>query len=265
MYSLYLDRIWLSTEKIGITKKIKSIPSKYFALLFGLASIKYLGRKFYYDNANTAATLQTYPSEILRIAEHIDLGEAIILDIGANIGQFSVTLKALIPHAVIYAFEANNEIFDIFRANIGNIPNIDIFNIAIGSGNSLPFYYVSGHSDKGSLRKENAEINLGGKRANKISIHTKTFSKEFRRQRDIPNKFDLVKIDVEGGEIEVLDALKDISARALYIEFSNQRSCGYEFKELLDKIENTLGIFRVVYCDEITPDTTMGNMLLAFV
>jgi len=51
---------------------------------------------------------------------------------------------------------------------------------------------------------------------------------------NIPKEFDLVKIDVEGSELEVLESLNKIKFKYLYIESVN----GNNLVEIIDKVRN---------------------------
>lgn len=264
LYSIYLDYIWISTNKIPVFGKFIYIPNKYISLLLNSRSIIYLGRTFKYDNVNTPATLQSYPSELLRVGRYVDLLHGTVLDIGANVGQTIVTLKAFYPDCRIIGVEANPEIFETLQSNVSDMDNVEVINLAVGPAEKKNFYYVPGFSGKGSFIKENAELNISSVRSKEIGIVSNPFSSEFCARSHIPARYDLIKIDVEGYELSVIKNIVGIKTKALYIEFSNNREPRYSLLDLFDSIRAKFGKFKIQFCDEITPDTTMGNILVTF-
>jgi FkbM family methyltransferase len=208
-------------------------------------------------------TLQSYPHEIFSISEYVDLTQtAIVLDVGANVGQFCITLATMFPATRIYSFEANPDIFGLLQSNIRPFSNITAFNLAIAPEGNLPFYYVPGKSGKGSFIKSNAVINLGNAVAAQVKVASIELSQETCEELQIPLAYDLIKIDVEGFELQVLDALEGIKTGHLFVEFSLRRDCGYEFIELTKRIEQVFGRIKVVFCDEINDKNTMGSLLV---
>ncbi|MBA7704490.1 hypothetical protein ES703_113302 [subsurface metagenome] len=91
-------------------------------------------------------------------------------------------------------------------------------------------------------------------------------NKEICSDLMIPDSYDFVKVDVEGFEYQVLDALK-VNVKYLYIEFSQARECSYEIPALLEKIKEQFGKFNILYCDRIDKYSkhTTGNLLVKFI
>ncbi|MFC1772734.1 FkbM family methyltransferase [Pseudomonadota bacterium] len=266
LYSLASDRAWLSGSHSGLISRTKYIPAKYYALFSQPGSINYLGRKFRYDNKNTPVTLQSYPAEIQRLNQWVDFSEPTnVLDVGANIGQFSFTLNAVHPGTNVFAFEPNPSAYSILSKNIENIGNIHQYNYALGPPGKMNFYFVQGASAKGSFIETNASINLGNVKTDKLEVELVELDGATCDQLGIPEKFDLVKIDVEGFEYEVLNAIRHIDTRFMYIEFSMARAHKYSFYELLDRISDYFGLADVLYCDQIDlldDERTIGNLLV---
>jgi len=264
-YSLKWDWRWLKQSNISLAERILFVLRKYKALIARLRHIKYLGTNIIYDNVNTPMTLESYPFEINLLHREINLDRTCsVLDIGANIGHFSITMGALFPHCELIAFEANPDIFHYLRQNTGSLPNIRILNTAIGPHGKLPFYYLAGRSASGSFLRENIGPGTNDSNVRTLEIDVVELTPEYCRSIDIPYEYDLIKIDVEGYEYQVLGALKDVGAKYLYIEYSNAsaRQCDYEMTDLFHRIEEIFGRFSIIYCDRISPELSMGNMLV---
>ena len=97
------DYYLISAPNINFINKFTFLWRKYICILLNKRKIKYFGRSFYYDNRFSPAILENYPKEISEINEAIDLSKIKnVLDVGANIGQFSFTLKSLYPYIYIF-------------------------------------------------------------------------------------------------------------------------------------------------------------------
>ena len=264
-YSLKWDWRWLAQSNVTLFERVAFIFRKYKNLILRLRRIKYLGVDVVYDNVNTPMTLESYPCEINQLHCEINLNHKCdVLDIGANIGQFSITLGALFPSCALYAFEANPEIFHYLGENTGSLSNVRIFNTAIGPKGKLPFYYLDGRSASGSFLKENIGVGGPDNEIRQLEVDVEELNADTCSVLGIPTVYDLIKIDVEGYEYQVLDAFQGIKARYLYVEFStaSARQCDYEMIDLFKRIEDVFGHFSIIQCDRISPELSMGNVLI---
>jgi FkbM family methyltransferase len=264
-YSLKWDWRWFTQNNVPLAERVAYVFRKYLALIARLRHIKYLGIDVVYDNVNTPMMLESYPSEINLLHREINFNRAcVILDIGANIGHFSITLGSLFPGCKLFAFEANPEIFGYLSRNTASLPNVQILNTAIGPRGKLPFYYLSGRSASGSFLRENIGTVTHDENVRTLEVDVTELTPAYCRSQGIPQVYDLIKIDVEGFEYQVLRALQGIQTRYLYVEFSNAsaRRCNYEMNDLFRRIEDMFGRFSIIYCDRISPELSMGNMLI---
>lgn len=122
-----------------------------------------------------------------------------VVDIGANIGVFSILCAHLWPNAKIKSYEPCYGNYNILIKNIENIVNICGYKVAVIASDKKEAY----------LTREGCEENLGGSRVSdkgseKISC---THIKNIITNEDI----DLLKIDCEGGEGEILPYLNSIN------------------------------------------------------
>ncbi len=261
-----MDKLWLLGDHSNIFLKFYYIVQKYYALFFKANCINYLGHKLEYDNKNMPVTLQSYPTEINFLNKYIDFSKnAVVLDVGANIGQFSITLNSIFNNSHIFSFEPNPNIYTILSNNISSYKSINTFNFALGPPGKMDFYSVPGASGKGSFIEANAVINLGNVEAEKYEVELIELDDQTRDRLGVPTRYDLIKIDVEGFEYEVLEAIKHIETKYLYIEFSMNRSHQYSFYDLLARISDYFGIIDILYCDQINlidTNKTIGNLLV---
>ena len=192
----------MGTDNISFGDKFSFLVDKYKSICSNCRSINYLGITFYYDNRFVPSVLELFPMEISTIDKQVDFKSIkTVLDVGANIGQFSFTLKRFFPNIKVYCFEPNPEPFEILKKNL---KKEKLFNYGLGIVGKRDFNYNKNNSAEGNLYG-NGEIKI---EVNIVDINKLNIIKEF----------DLVKIDVEGAELEVIDSLKDIKFKYLYIE-----------------------------------------------
>jgi FkbM family methyltransferase len=127
----------------------------------------------------------------------------VILDIGANIGWYSIVLKNNIqPNVTLYAFEPEPLNFELLKKNIdhNDITDIEAVNKAIAekSGQSTLYLYHPKNSGRHSLLDINPQTNK--------SIQVETVNiEDFLKNRGIDFKrIKLIKIDIEGYEVFAL-------------------------------------------------------------
>lgn len=261
--NLRIETSYLLLRNVSLYEKISFILRKYYAILLNKRKIRYLDSEFFYDNRFIPAMLQTYPREINNIDKAIGLLKIkTVLDVGANIGQFSFTLKKLFPHLEIYSFEPNNEIFALLEKNSGSL-GIQVYNCAIGSKTGKKtFFYSTDASAEGSFIKENLSQNYLRKDVKKIQVDMLNLTKKNLKKLNIPQKIDLLKIDAEGAEIEVLKSLKELNFNYLYIEISVKREGKSSIKEIKGIIREIWGKEAIlIYSDVQNEDAPAINVL----
>lgn len=142
--------------------------------------------------------------------------DSVIIDVGANIGQTAMNFaKISEQNSMIHAFEPDPVNYSKALENLKRNPfkNIRYYNIGLGSAN-----------EELSL-KINSPLNRGGNRIDRKkalgSLIIKIERLDDVLERENVQKVDLIKIDVEGFELEVLKGAKTtilLHKPLLYIE-----------------------------------------------
>jgi FkbM family methyltransferase len=240
------------------------IAISYLTMTRGIKKMHYLGSSFEFDNPATPLNMQFYPHEVSqKILANIPKAPKTVLDIGGNIGQFCRTVDYFLgSKTIIDVFEPNREIFPILQNNVKNFPNIHVYNKGLSSENAhrgkKTMYFQPGRSSIGSLLKDNA-----GDVQSLVEVQVDLVSSPARVTKR--NKYDLVKIDVEGFELEVVRSLKGIKPKYLYIEVSSPvRKRNYKDSELLRAIEETLGSFEIMYSCGFDGKAVAYDLLIRF-
>jgi FkbM family methyltransferase len=130
--------------------------------------------------------------------------EFTIFDVGANKGQFMDLIRYelyKIPH-IIHAFEPSSSAFSYLSDKFKGIPNIFLNNIGLGkSKKESTLYYDKQGSGLASLYKRKLDyLNIFFDYSEKVQIETLD---SYCKRRNI-QRVDLLKLDVEGHELDVL-------------------------------------------------------------
>lgn len=146
-----------------------------------------------------------------------------VVDIGANRGQFALIARKIFPQAKIHAFEPLEEPARTFKKIFADDPNVDLRSCAIGPAKSISTMHVTRDDDSSSLLPITSA---------QSSLFPSTAEKETRQVTVLPLSqaldkaslppASLLKIDVQGFELEVLKGCEELLDRFshLYIECS---------------------------------------------
>jgi FkbM family methyltransferase len=122
---------------------------------------------------------------------------AVILDVGANIGLAALRFRASYPDAAIVAIEPDPESFAKLEHNVGGDRRIHLVKAAAaGRRGELPLFRPAGYSIGSSLKSGGTHA---GEHARVRAETLDGLCAEFGL-----SQIDLVKLDVEGAELDVL-------------------------------------------------------------
>jgi len=155
-----------------------------------------------------------------------------IADVGANQGLYSVYFSKRAVEGRVYAFEPDPELFTALKGNIerNSAANVTLFNAAVGN-QTRKLLLRSGQFNRG----DNRIVPGNTSRPGTIDVDAISLDKA------IPNRhLDLLKVDVQGFEVEVLRGAKQVIQAnhdlLIFLEFWPQglRNAGSGPEELLD-------------------------------
>lgn len=168
--------------------------------------------------------------------------DSIVVDVGANIGYYTVLLGKKAKK--VYAFEPEKVNFEILEKNIkeNKLENVKLFKMAAGS-----------KKDKGYLMKD--KRNFGNNRINNYQLRIKNYEsiKIVRLDDLIKEKVDLIKIDTQGWEPEVIAGAKNLIKKyhpKIFFEWSLEmyRQAKLNYQAMWDFLEEEYG--KIYYIDE---------------
>lgn len=119
----------------------------------------------------------------------------VVIDAGANIGIATLWFRAIYPDAEVHCFEPASDNFDLLRRNVAGLPGSHCMRAALGAAEGeVRLEMPGGHSDN--------RIIAGVTNADMEVVQCTTGAAYFERSG--LDRVDLLKLDVEGYEIEVV-------------------------------------------------------------
>jgi FkbM family methyltransferase len=215
--SLRLDVDLLRIPALTVGQRLSFLGQKYRALArlaVGRRAEIRLGT-LRYEAANVSA-LGTLQSSIVDFYHDVILSRTItrpdpvVIDIGANAGQFCNAVKLFLPAARVYSFEPDPEVFRQLERNTEGLRGVTLFNIGLGDQAEVLPFYVHELSAMSSFRQYDG--------VTYDRAHTKEL--EVRRLDEVLpgiTTIDLLKVDVEGFELKVLGGADEALRHARYL------------------------------------------------
>jgi FkbM family methyltransferase len=124
----------------------------------------------------------------------------VLFDVGANIGEWSIMAREVIPSALIHAFELSPQTAALLTQRVGQVPgtHVHAFGLADNSGERNFFSYSGDSNVLSGLRSaihshapyqiERAKVRTGDEVCRELGV----------------TQIDFLKVDAEGGDYEVL-------------------------------------------------------------
>lgn len=159
--------------------------------------------------------------------EHINILKdytfSFITDVGANRGQFAIVARSVFPNAIIHSFEPLEEPARIFRKIFKKDKKVILHAHALGFEKNILTIHMTKDDDSSSLMKvteQQSDLFPGSKEIGDRDVEVHSLSEVFEGIKIHPEA--LLKIDVQGYELEVLKGSGEVLSKFshLYIESS---------------------------------------------
>ena len=170
------------------------------------------------DNGLDTGTIAEFFSPHSRIVppELPPLQPKVIYDLGANIGIASLRFATLYPDARFYGFEPLPTNHEVCALNYQNLRKAQAFPWAVGSRSEVTAFDPNEDPRGGHLQATPVNTHLQPRK--RIDVQVYSIADLLRVQKLEPPEF--LKIDVEGGELEVLRGMGDAvqSVKRMFVE-----------------------------------------------
>lgn len=146
----------------------------------------------------------TYKFDVAAIPD-----DGVVLDVGANVGIFTAFVKSQKPQATVIAFEPIEVTFEALLRNIElhEMMRVTSYPMALGGKDEdeVEFTYYSIMPGNSTRFPEMKAPQLA-RYATAVKVPMKTLSYMLSKHPEI-DSVDLIKIDVEGGELDLLEGI----------------------------------------------------------
>ena len=165
------------------------------------------------------------------LEKSLDTGDTFV-DVGANVGYFSILAGNIVGgEGQVHSFEPYPKAYSILKMNTEYRDNIKIYDIALSNVKGKSEFSIMDEGDRSSIGTN--------KNARKV-VNIKKNKLDNVLNKGVP-KVDVIKIDVEGHELEVMEGAREV-IRAykpiIYFEYTYiYRNNKYNFEEFENFLE----------------------------
>lgn len=170
---------------------------------FALKLIKTLG----YDLVPARNNPDAYLDISRALEMFVEPRGAIFFDVGANIGQTVDWLLGKFPNSVIYCFEPDDSAYSELFNRFSRSPNVRCFSYAIGGHDGYETLNSNSASVTSSMLESSARVQGDAMYQCTRRFQVKLLRLDSFIKKNIINKIDFLKIDVQGYEQHVIDGL----------------------------------------------------------
>jgi FkbM family methyltransferase len=188
-----------------------------------------------------------YEAEELELMRPLLRPGQTIMDVGANVGYTTRFFAQIVgPTGKVHAFEPNPLIYPLLKQNVARLKQATIYNLALSSANGeFPLFLAGSNQGVASFSEKYPAFHLAYREGEAMhSVRAQTvIGDEFLKQKKIDH-VNVIKIDVEGWELDVLSGLAETISTAvnltLFCEFNPraQECAGRAPAELIDWLMN---------------------------
>ncbi len=226
---------WGVSKHWPFNKIMKQIESSFIE-----SSIKIQDHTMFLDeNDNLGLSINPiYGESDTEFVKKIIKKNDIVLDIGANIGYYTLIFAKLVGNSgKVFSFEPESKNFKILKKNveINGYNNVILEQKIVSNTNGISTLYISEKAGSHRIYKSDNFVE---------SLEIKSISMDSYIEKNNLKKINFIKIDVEGAELNVLQGIQKILDSnkhiILFTEFSpNQiKSCGLEPTDMINFLTN---------------------------
>lgn len=168
----------------------------------------------------------------------------VVIDVGANQGDYTKLVLSLNPNARVYAFEPHPKTYQSLMVNVGGSKNVTSINKGLSETQGVLDLYDYENQDGSSHATLFKDVLVRLHGSSKVVAHQVQLLSldDFVKQENI-SEISLLKVDTEGNELSVLrGALETIKAKKIklvHIEFNEMNVISKVFfKDFWDLLQD---------------------------
>lgn len=245
--SLVLDYKFITTARLEVSQKIEFLVKKYQIIFrhFVLRKkfklnhdyITLNTRRVFYDCVYGLGGYQRILSSHQHIFDVANLHKAdTVIDVGANVGYFTLFCQNLFPQATIYSFEPGPDAFAALQKNCTELPNLHLYQSAVSNVDGTTHIEIDSEISALSRVSDHGNLVINCQTLDSLVVTEKLSS------------IDLLKIDAEGHEKHILEGAKNALkiTRNLFIELTLQNNDNYTFSSVINHLHTPDYEFQLV-------------------
>jgi FkbM family methyltransferase len=164
-----------------------------------------------------------------------------VIDVGANVGQFTVACAKMFPGASIHSFEPLPGCVRQLQRNVGGLDGVRVYPLALGEASGEVTMHVNSHSQSSSvlaLGKRHRSAFPDAREIDAIKVNMSTLD---LAMRPIPLEHPvLLKLDVQGYEAQVLQGAAETLDRVDYVLLETSFRPLYEGEKTFSEIARSM-------------------------
>ncbi len=234
------------------------------------------------NDAAFASLPEQVDDDVVDLLRRIVPRDLVALDIGANLGITTIAMSRLAPDGHVHTFEANPAVAEHLRANVrtNTAGNVTVHAVAVSAESGELTFASDNESSTGSAvvdraaeisrRQLSGAFEQEGAERRSLTVVPATTVDEFVAEAGL-DRLDLLKIDVEGHDIDVLRGAKQTIAAmrpTAIVEFASFAIATHrqllpaqvldEIREMFDKM---FVVSRLGFVREMTHDRDAWELL----